>query len=247
MQRINDIHGRVRGNHSNEEGTILAEYKIILFDLDGTLSDPKEGITKSVQYALGKMGIVEPDIDRLAAFIGPPLHVSFSEVYGFEEKESKRAIDFFRERFKEKGMFENVLYPNIPLLLTALKESGYVLVVATSKPTIFAEQIIKYFELEEYFQLIVGSNLDGTRSSKTEIIQYILDKYADFPPSEFVMIGDRKHDIIGAKNTGIDSIGVTYGYGTLEEIRDSEPTYIVTGVKQLKDQLLGSRVCKCLT
>lgn len=220
----------------------MADYKIILFDLDGTLSDPKEGITKSVQYALEKMDIVEPDTDRLETFIGPPLQVSFAEYYGFDEKESKRAIDFYRERFKEKGMFENVLYPNISLLLEALKESGFVLVVATSKPTIFAEQIIKYFELEEYFQLIVGSNLDGTRSSKTEIIQYILDNYTDFNRSNFVMIGDRKHDIIGAKNTGIDSIGLTYGYGSQEEIRDAEPTYIISSVDDLMGLLLASRV-----
>ncbi|MGD6874767.1 HAD family hydrolase [Sutcliffiella horikoshii] len=220
----------------------MAEYKVILFDLDGTLSDPKEGITKSVQYALAKMDIVEPSIDRLETFIGPPLQVSFAEYYGLDEMESKRAIGFYRERFKEKGMFENVLYPDISLLLEALKESGFVLVVATSKPTVFAEQIIKYFDLEKYFQLIVGSNLDGTRSSKTEIIQYILDKYTDFNRSDFVMIGDRKHDIIGAKNTGIHSIGVTYGYGSQEEIRDAEPNYIVSSIDDLMGLLLGSRV-----
>ncbi|MCG1023595.1 HAD family hydrolase [Sutcliffiella horikoshii] len=220
----------------------MKNYKIILFDLDGTLSDPKEGITKSVQYALEKMGMVEPDIDKLEWFIGPPLQVSFAEYYGFDERESKRAIDFYRGRFKEKGMFENVLYPNISLLLAKLKENGYFLVVATSKPTVFAEQILKYFNLEQYFQLIVGSNLDGTRSSKTEIIQYILDKYTDYEPSDFIMIGDRKHDIMGAKNTGIDSIGVTYGYGSLEEISEAEPTYTVNSVDQLKEMLLGSVV-----
>ncbi|WP_226683001.1 HAD family hydrolase [Sutcliffiella horikoshii] len=222
----------------------MAEYKIILFDLDGTLSDPKEGITKSVQYALAKMGIVESDTDRLETFIGPPLQVSFAEYYGLDEKQSIRAIDFYRDRFKEKGMFENVLYPDISLLLEALNECCFILVVATSKPTVFAEQIIKYFELEKYFQLIVGSNLDGTRASKTEIIQYILDKYSEFNRGDFVMIGDRKHDIIGAKNTGIDSIGVTYGYGSQEEIRDAEPTCIVSSIDQLKDMLLGSRVYK---
>ncbi|WP_404447639.1 HAD family hydrolase [Sutcliffiella horikoshii] len=220
----------------------MAEYKVILFDLDGTLSDPKEGITKSVQYALAKMDIVESDADRLETFIGPPLQISFVEYYGLDEMESKRAIGFYRERFKEKGMFENVLYPDISLLLEALKENGFVLVVATSKPTVFAEQIIKYFELEKYLQLIVGGNLDGTRSSKTEIIQYILDKYTEFNRSDFVMIGDRKHDIIGAKNTGIDSIGVTYGYGSQEEIRDAEPTYIVSSIDDLMGLLLGSRV-----
>jgi phosphoglycolate phosphatase len=220
----------------------LTGYKIILFDLDGTLTDPKVGITKSVQYALEKMDILEPDTDKLEPFIGPPLQVSFAKYYGFDEKQSKRAIDFYRERFKEKGMFENVLYPNIPLLLASLKESGYVLVVATSKPTVFAEKIIKYFELEKYFQHIVGSNLDGTRSSKTEIIQHILDKYTNYEHREFIMIGDRKHDIIGAKNTGIDSIGVTYGYGSPEEIKYAEPTFILNSVEQLRDKFLGSRV-----
>ncbi|KMJ57245.1 5'-nucleotidase [Bacillus sp. LL01] len=220
----------------------MEKYKIILFDLDGTLSDPKEGITKSVQYALEKMAIAEPDTDKLECFIGPPLQVSFAEYYGFDEMKSKSAIDLYRDRFREKGMFENVLYPNISLLLAALKESGYLLVVATSKPTVFAEQIIKYFNIEQYFQLIVGSNLDGTRSSKTEIIQYILDKYTNYKHSDFIMIGDRKHDIIGAKNTGIDSIGVTYGYGSLDEIRDAEPTYIAKSVDQLMDILVGSRV-----
>jgi phosphoglycolate phosphatase len=220
----------------------LEKYKVILFDLDGTLSDPKEGITKSVQFALEKMNIVEPDTNKLECFIGPPLQVSFAEYYGFSERESKSAIDFYRERFKEKGMFENVIYPNISLLLAKLKENDYLLVVATSKPTVFAEQIVKHFDLDQYFQLIVGSNLDGTRSSKTEIIQYILDKYTNYEPSDFIMIGDRKHDIIGAKNTGIDSIGVTYGYGSLEEISDAEPTNIVNSVEQLKDLLLGSVV-----
>lgn len=220
----------------------MAEYKIILFDLDGTLSDPKEGITKSVQYALEKMDIVESDTDKLETFIGPPLQVSFAEYYCFDDMESKRAIYFYRERFKDKGMFENVLYPNISLLLGALRESGFVLVVATSKPTVFAEQIIKYFELEKFFQLIVGSNVDGTRSSKTEIIQYIVDKYTEFNRSDFVMIGDRKHDIIGAKNTGIDSIGVTYGYGSQEEIQGAEPTYIASSVDDLMGLLLGNRV-----
>ncbi|KAF0825757.1 HAD family hydrolase [Cytobacillus firmus] len=220
----------------------MNKHKVILFDLDGTLSDPKEGITKSVQYALQKMNINEPDIDKLECFIGPPLQVSFAEYYDFDEKETQKAIDFYRERFKEKGMFENELYLNIPLLLKSLKEQGFILVVATSKPTVFAEEILKHFNIDQYFELIVGSNLDGTRTSKTEIIQYILDKYNDRKLSDFIMIGDRKHDIIGANNTGIDSIGVTYGYGSFEELSNSNPTYIVESVEQLKDILIGRQV-----
>jgi phosphoglycolate phosphatase len=220
----------------------MDKYKIILFDLDGTLSDPKEGITKSVQYALEKMGMVETDFDKLKRFIGPPLQVSFAEYSNFDEEHTQRAIDFYRDRFKETGMFENELYSNIPLLLKSLKEQQYTLVVATCKPTVFSKQILKYFNIDQYFDLIVGSNLDGTRTSKTDIIQYILDKYKDNQQHDFIMIGDRKHDIIGAKNTGIDSIGVTYGYGSFEEISQSKPTYIVKTVKQLKNFLMTSRV-----
>lgn len=220
----------------------MDKYTIILFELDGTLSDPKEGITKSVQYALQNMDIVETDIDKLECFIGPPLQVSFSEFYDFDEGNTKKAIDFYRDRFKNEGMFENELYSNIPLLLKWLKEQEFTLVVATSKPTVFAEQILKHFNIAQYFEFIVGSNLDGTRASKTEIIQYILDKYNDHKLDDFIMIGDRKHDIIGANNSGIDSIGVTYGYGSFEEISHSNPTYIVESVEQLKDILMGSRV-----
>ncbi|MEX6701973.1 HAD family hydrolase [Peribacillus frigoritolerans] len=224
----------------------MDKYKVILFDLDGTLSDPKVGITKSVQYALQKMNIVEPDIDKLECFIGPPLQVSFAEYYDFDEKNTQKAIELYRERFKEKGMFENKLYLNIALLLKSLKEQQFTLVVATSKPTVFAEQILKYFNIDQYFELIVGSNLDGTRASKTEIIQYILDKYQEHTLSDFIMIGDRKHDIIGANNTGINSVGVTYGYGSFEELSHSNPTHIVKSVSQLKDILMGCQVKKNL-
>jgi phosphoglycolate phosphatase len=188
------------------------------------------------------MDIVEPDIDKLECFIGPPLHVSFAEYYNFDKAQTLKAIDLYRERFKEKGMFENKLYSNIPLLLKTLKEQGFTLVVATSKPTVFAEQILKHFNIDQYFELIVGSNLDGTRALKTEIIQYILDKYNEHKLGDFIMIGDRKHDIIGASNMGIESIGVTYGYGSFEELSHSKPTHIVKSVNQLKDILMGSQV-----
>jgi phosphoglycolate phosphatase len=220
----------------------MGKYKVILFDLDGTLSDPKVGITKSVQYALKEMGIIEPDIDKLDCFIGPPLQVSFTKYYNFDEVKTLKAIDLYREKYKEKGMFENELYSDIPLLLKSLKEQGLTLVVATSKLTIFAEQILKYFNIDHYFQLIVGSNLDGTRTSKTEIIQYILKKYKEHNLSNFIMIGDRKYDIIGANNTEIDSIGVAYGYGSYEELSQSNPTYIAQNVNQLKDILVGVKM-----
>ena len=176
----------------------MESYRFILFDLDGTLTDPKVGITKSAQYALKKMGIDEKNLDNLTSFIGPPLQVSFTDEYGFNKEQTEAAIDYYRERFKEKGMFENKPYEGIAPLLQMLVEQQYTLVVATSKLTVFAEQILKHFELEQYFDLIVGSNLDGTRSEKAEIIRYILDYYNEHSNDEFVMVGDRKYDIIGA-------------------------------------------------
>jgi len=216
----------------------LKNYRFILFDLDGTLTDPKVGITKSVQYALHKMNIVEQDLEKLTCFIGPPLQVSFKEYYGFDEEQTKSAIDYYRERFKEQGIFENELYEGILPLVQLLNEQQYRLVVATSKPTVFAEQILKHFELESYFDLIVGSNLDGTRSSKADIIQFILDYYKGYGNKDFVMIGDRKHDIIGANDTHIDSIAVSYGYGSMEELIESNPTQTAESVEQLKELLV---------
>ena len=225
-------------------GFSMSQYKVILFDLDGTISDPKVGITKSVQYALKKMNIDEPDLDKLECFIGPPIQASFPEIYHFNDSETQMAVDFYRERFKEKGMFENELYAQIPDLLQALHDQKLILTVATSKLTEFAEQILQYFNIRQFFELVVGSNLDGTRTSKTEIIEYILQQYPNHKLDEFMMIGDRKHDIIGANNTGIDSIGVTYGYGSLEELTQSNPTYIVDNIDELKGLLMGIETTK---
>ena len=218
----------------------MESYRFILFDLDGTLTDPKVGITKSAQYALKKMGIDEKNLDNLTSFIGPPLQVSFTDEYGFNKEQTEPAIDYYRERFKEKGMFENKPYEGIAPLLQMFVEQQYTLVVATSKLTVFAEQILKHFELEQYFDLVVGSNLDGTRSEKAEIIRYILDYYNEHSNDEFVMVGDRKYDIIGANETNIDSIAVGYGYGSMEELMESQPTQIVESVEQLKELLAGS-------
>lgn len=219
----------------------MIEYKVVLFDLDGTISDPKEGITKSVQYAVQKLGKAELNLDNLEKFIGPPLHESFPKYYGFNQEMTDQAISLYRERFKQKGMFENELYPNITDLFNSLSEKGYILIVATSKPTVFAEGILKYFQIDHYFAHIIGSNLDGTRSSKTEIIQYILALYPSYQLRDFVMIGDREHDIIGANNAGIHSIGVTYGYGSYEELRKVNANFIVESISQLKDILIDRK------
>lgn len=211
----------------------MKNYQAILFDLDGTLTEPKIGITKSVQYALAKFGIVENDLDKLVPFIGPPLLESFQEFYGLTVEQARSAITYYREYFSTKGMYENGVYAGIPQLLSQLQAQGKKLVVATSKPTIFSEQILKHFNLAQFFSAIVGSNLDGSRIEKTEVIEAAIAHLGDISKEEILMVGDRKHDLIGARNNGIDCAAVTYGYGSLEELKSYSPNYLVHSVKEL--------------
>lgn len=208
-------------------------YTTFLFDLDGTLTDPKEGIISSVLYALEKMGIEEGNISELDAFIGPPIQQSFAERYNMSEIEIEQAVFYFREYLKQSGLLENKIYDGIPTLLQQLKDGGNRLFVATSKPTVFAKQVIEHFQLTSFFEEIVGSNLDGTRIKKEEIIEYILHTNIEVPKEEIVMIGDRKHDVMGANGNGIDSIGVLYGYGSEMELSDAKATHMVKDVEDL--------------
>jgi phosphoglycolate phosphatase len=217
---------------------LLKGYDVILFDLDGTLTDPKLGITKSVQYSLMSFAINEPCLDKLVSFIGPPLMDSFQEYYGFDNCKAEEAVEKYREYFSVKGLYENAVYPFIPELLDSLRMIGKTLLVATSKPTVYAEKILDHFELRKYFSLVVGSNLDGSRVKKNEVIAYALEKMDLKEYCNVVMVGDRKHDIIGAKEAGIDSIGVLYGYGSVEEFEYEKPTYIVDTVLNLQKLLL---------
>lgn len=210
-------------------------YDVILFDLDGTLTNPKQGITKSVQYSLASFGIIEENPDNLEKFIGPPLMDSFIEFYGFDDDTAQQAVVKYREYFADKGIFENKVYPMIPELLQQLCKARKDLIVATSKPTVFAERILAHFQLSEYFSLVVGSNLNGTRVKKGEVIAHALKAKGLQPEANIVMVGDRKHDIIGAKQAGINSAGVLYGYGSLEELQSQNPTYIVESVKKLHE------------
>lgn len=210
------------------------EYDIILFDLDGTLTDPKLGITKSVQYALKHFGIVEENLSCLEKFIGPPLKESFKEYYNFGEQDIEIAIKEYREYFADRGIFENIVYPSVPEVLEELRKSGKKLMVATSKPTIFAERILKHFNLCEYFTFVSGSNLDGSRCRKSEVIAYGLSQNAILEKSKVIMIGDRRHDIIGAREIGIDAVGVLYGYGSREELERENPKFIVDTVIDLR-------------
>lgn len=208
-------------------------YKTFLFDLDGTLTDPKEGIVNSVLYALKKVGIEEVHISELDSFIGPPIQQSFIERYNMSEGEVERAVFYFREYLKQRGLFENNVYEGILKLLQQLKSSGNRIFVATSKPTVFAKQVIEHFQLTNYFEDIIGSNLDGTRIKKEEIIAHILQTHEELNKEEMIMIGDRKHDIIGANQNGIALIGVLYGYGREKELTEVSATYIVKDVEEL--------------
>ncbi|QXE19663.1 HAD-IA family hydrolase [Clostridium sp. 001] len=212
------------------------KYKYILFDLDGTITESKEGITKSVQYALKKFGIIVESLDLLEKFIGPPLKYSFSEYYGFDENKSLEAVQYYREYFEKKGIMENKVYDYIEDLLKQLKELKLKLIIATSKPTKFSNIILNNFNLTPYFDAIVGSNMNGTRCTKGEVIKHVVEKYK-INPNEAVMIGDRKYDMIGARQNNMDSIGVTYGYGSLEELKEEEPTYIVDNVMDILNKI----------
>jgi len=215
----------------------MRKYKTLLFDLDGTLTDPMLGITRSVQYALQKFEIQVNDLSELCSFIGPPLDESFKKYYSLSEQQTKEAIAHYRVYFSKTGIFENKPYPGIKELLRYLREEGFQLMVATSKPTCFAKQILAHFDLDKYFIFVGGSELDGTRSAKAEVISYVLQQNHITQLEEVVMIGDREHDIFGAKKVGIDSIGVLYGYGSSAELTNAGATYLVENVEGLKDYI----------
>lgn len=211
--------------------------KYILFDLDGTVTDPMIGITKSVRYALNKFGIEVEDLNTLCKFIGPPLKDSFMNFYNFTEEDALKAISYYREYFSTNGLYENTVYENFEDMLIALKNDGKSLIIATSKPTVFAEKILEHFNLKKYFDFISGSNLDNTRTKKADVISYALEQQMINNMSEIIMIGDREHDIIGAKALNIESIGVLHGYGSYEELSSSGADYIVKDVSELKSLL----------
>lgn len=215
--------------------------KYFLFDLDGTLTDPKEGITTCVQYALHSLGIEEPDLDRLESFIGPPLKDSFMEFYGMDEEQAQAAVKKYRERFNDKGLYENEIYPGIAPMLQMLSEKGFRLAVASSKPTVFVEKILEHFGIRQYFKVVVGSELDGSRTSKDQVVMEALRQLFGAKPilyHEVYMIGDRRFDVEGARAMKVESVGVTYGYGDMEELREAHADYIVESVEELREFLL---------
>ena len=211
----------------------------LFFDLDGTLTDPKTGITKSVQYSLKAFGIDIANPDELVPFIGPPLRDSYKNFYGLSDVDAEKAVAKYREYFSEQGIFENAVYSGIGDLLKAQAASDRTLAVATSKPTVYAEKILKHFNIDSYFTFVAGSELDGRRSDKRLVIQYALDNLNITEVSRVIMIGDREHDILGAKKLGIDSIGVLFGYGDYNELSAAGANHIVSDVKELRELLAG--------
>ena len=219
-------------------------YQYCLFDLDGTLTDSREGITKSVQYALKHYGIDEPDLKKLEKFIGPPLADSFAQFYGFPEKKAWEACEVYRERFIPIGAYENKVYDGVPEMLQQLKEKGVRIALASSKPEVSVRKILDYFDLMQYFDVVVGSAPDGSHGSKEEIVERALselgvqvlskeDRY-----SQCAMIGDRRFDICGAKKHGVTSVGVRFGFADEGELEQAGADYIVDSVKEMEQLLL---------
>lgn len=202
-------------------------YSYIFFDLDGTLTDPGEGITNSVAHALTGFGIDVPERQELYKFIGPPLKDSFARYYGMSEDECTLAVRYYREYYADKGIFENGVYDGVPEMLSAIRGKGKRIVLATSKPDLFAEKILEHFGLIKYFDFVAGAAMDETRTKKDEVIAYAIDNLGlRGKTGEILMVGDREHDILGAAAHGIDALGVTFGYGSEEELLSAGAKYL---------------------
>lgn len=214
----------------------------IFFDLDGTLTDPYEGITRSVEYALNKFGIEIDTREKLKCFIGPPLTDAFCEYYGMSTEEAQKAVCYYRERFSTLGLFENEVYPEIPDLLLQLKRGGFRLSVATSKPEVFSKRILDKFELSQYFDFLSGSELSGKRVNKDEVIEYAISNLKIKDRSKILMVGDRMHDILGAKKCGISSVGVLWGYGDRNEHENVKADFIAENIYELKNYIFSGNV-----
>lgn len=214
-------------------------YKNVLFDLDGTITDPYMGITNSIFHSLTYYkDIPTPEREALKPFIGPPLYASYMKYFGMDIQTAHEAVEHYREYYRVKGMLENLLYPGIAELLAQLKKAGARVIMATSKPQVFAEKIAKHFGISDQLDMICGSTLDGSLIEKSDIIAKVLNELG-IDPKECVMVGDTVFDIEGAKANGVFSVAVTYGYGERSALESSNATAIVDSVDQLSEFLLG--------
>ncbi|MEB7427269.1 HAD family hydrolase [Enterococcus faecalis] len=220
------------------ESSEVKMYQTILFDLDGTITDSGSGIMRSILYATEQLGWPAPSEETLRSFIGPPLYESFLHMAPSAEA-AQQAVGHYRAYYQRKGMFENHVYPGIPEVLIRLKEAGAKLYIATSKPEEFAKKIITHFDLDRYFTGIYGASMDGHRSKKADVIQYALTEAQLDPTKEAIIrVGDRNHDILGAQQNGLDSIGVLYGFGEETELQEAGATFLVQSPKDLDAILL---------
>lgn len=219
----------------------------VLFDLDGTLTDPKVGIVRSIQFALDRMDATVPGDDDLDWCIGPPLYGSFVGILGTEDPAIiAEAIRLYRLRFSEIGLFENVVYPGVPACLARLREEDLPLYVATSKPLPFALRILERFELKGFFAGVYGSELDGRLSAKGELIAHLFEREG-LSPRETIMVGDREHDVIGARENGVPCIGVTYGYGSPEELDEAGAAALCARPEDLAQAVLDLQASLALS
>ena len=214
--------------------------KYLFWDLDGTLTESGEGITKSVQYALEKIGMPEPDREKLKVFIGPPLIDQFMTYTGVDRKTAEEGVRYYRERYSEKGIFENSPYEGIPELLGGLVESGYKNAVASSKPEVYVNKILEHYDLAKYFDCVTGATMDEKRTEKADVIEEALKRTGmEKNREQVLMIGDREHDVLGAGKAGIKCIAVTYGYGSISELENAHPFRIASSVKELQKIFTG--------
>lgn len=211
-------------------------YKAVLFDLDGTLTESGEGITKSVQYALEKLGKPEPDLDKLRVFVGPPLLEQFMKYADLDEETARLAVVYYRERYSTVGIYENQVYQGIKEMLQTLSDKGYILAVASSKPEYFVQKVLDYFDLTGFFKVVVGSEMNGGRTKKADVIRETLKRLGmEEHKDQVIMVGDKEHDVFGAKQAGVSCVAVSYGYGTMDELVHAEPLQIVNTPEQLLD------------
>lgn len=210
----------------------MREY--FLFDLDGTLTDPGVGITRSVSYALEHFGIETGDLSELYPYIGPPLRYSFAEFHGIPESQLETALELYRERFSKLGIFENEPYAGIAELLAELKRHGAKIMLATSKPEEFASEILRHFKLDAYFDFVGGNTLDEARPEKADVIEHVMQQNPGITRENSIMIGDRSYDILGAHKLGLEAVGVLYGYGSRQELEACGAEYIAESVEDLR-------------
>ena len=217
----------------------MKKYEIIAFDLDGTLSDPAEGLISSFEYTMKKLSLSYESRESLKRFIGPPLYDEWRRCFSFTETEADRAIAVFREYYSVYGWWDNRIYPGVVELLSAIKDSGKKIILATSKPEVFARKILKRFDIERYFDFISGACGEKVRDKKHEVLEYALASLGEINRNNVILVGDRKYDAEGARLCKVDSLGVLYGHGSCEEIAEAGFTYIAKTVSDVGKILLS--------